>query len=232
MIVPSLFVGKFSREITGIVRSLAFAARNTHSSNDFQDDKNIRNVCLTAYFESTSYCFWFYVHQLASFFMFCVVKSYSNGLFFMRQVTESRQWWFVLTKTDYQQKAYCPHPEIPYCIYASILTIMFNCNVKTHPEELFRNQINKLRGMISVTVYMITNLLYGVKHHFQQYSVISWRSILLVEETGVQGETTNFSVRKVFPDSWQLEHAFTFRKSVLTTNNSTWNTANYSFNSS
>ena len=52
--------------------------------------------------------------------------------------------------------------------------------------------------MISVTVYMISNLLYGVKHHFQQYSVISWRSVLLVEETGVQGETTNLSVRKIF----------------------------------
>jgi hypothetical protein len=43
--------------------------RNTQSSNDFQDDKNISKVCLAAYFENTSYCFWFYVHQLASFFL-------------------------------------------------------------------------------------------------------------------------------------------------------------------
>ena len=64
--------------------------------------------------------------------------------------------------------------------------ILKNCSLTIYYENMFKL-------LISITNIHVENLVnwlvYGVQCHFQQYfSYISWRSVLLVEETRVPGE--------------------------------------------
>ena len=55
-------------------------------------------------------------------------------------------------------------------------------------KSIVTENYNSNKNKCSTTTIMLRDCGYGVQCHFNNISAISWRSVLLVEETGVPGE--------------------------------------------